>query len=102
MAGAIGPGDWVECIDASPDWWGETVPLVVGRIYRVLRLERDPDRERPPGTVEECGVILVGVRVGPKGDDSFSLGRFRPVYRPNVDIIESLKAPSPSRELEDA
>lgn len=91
---AIGPGDWVECINASPkpgtrkvDWRGPTIE--VGKLYRVTAAFVD-------GT--GAPVILVGwERVKATRENGFRCGyhvdRFRPVYRPRTDLIESLLQP---------
>lgn len=93
---AIGPGDWVECVDMrSPGrvgfrWLrGERVPQE-GSVYRVSDLWTDSNGEV---------VILVGwERVGASLEHGrrvgFRANRFRPIYRPKADLIESLKTPA--------
>lgn len=95
MADAIEPGMWVE------RWRPYSGPqdTVVGQIYRVEEV----------GPVWDCmacdsrcgGIRLAGVKCTSPGGWNSSCC-FRPIYRPRADLIESLKAPSPSRELEDA
>lgn len=101
MSAPIGPGDFVECVDASPDWWGDPVPLVVGQIYRVLGIDwGEGARISPPGLEHAPGLWLAGVR-SENDEDSFALDRFRPIYRPRADLIEQLQQPAPHavREL---
>lgn len=102
MAGAIGPGDWVECI-GFPGRSGPArgdVP-VVGGLYCVRAMREGSDRIH--GGVS-LGLLLVGLYAyHPDGQEgAWHPDCFRPVYRPNADIIASLKAPSPYRELADA
>lgn len=83
---SIGPGDFVECVDARPCPIYGPVPLVVGGLYVVSRVEQDT------ATVFGWSIFLVGVRSGgPHG--GFGGGRFRPIYRPKQSLIESLKTP---------
>lgn len=86
MSAPIGPGDWVECVDASAcPAYGPT-PLVVGLIYAVERIDGRAD------VVGGVALHLVGVRSGgPQG--GFGAFRFRPVYRPRTDLIETLLQP---------
>lgn len=93
---AIGPGDWVECVDVTSDvagtghdWQGERVP-VEGQIYQVSDAWVDCDG---------YSVILVGWERDRAARDwgrrcGFAIERFRPIYRPKADLIESLKTPA--------
>ena len=95
MAAPIGPGDWVECVDASPCSMYGPPPLTVGALYRVERI-----REFEPEVIDGWCLWLVGVRANsPEG--AFGGGRFRPIYRPKSSIIEQLKQPvsEPIRDL---
>jgi hypothetical protein len=100
---AIGPGDWLECVDAVSDLGGSLFDggfLVHGRIYQV----EEVTEARITSGVMVPSVRLVGQpdlhgRSGRRG--SYAVSRFRPVYRPNSDFIEALKQPAPERELVD-
>lgn len=82
MAGAIGPGDWVECVDASARIPYGPPPLCLGSVYRVERVEADVNGWGP-------GVWIVGIRAeSPSG--GFYADRFRPIYRPKSELLESL------------
>lgn len=109
MAGAIGPGDLVECVvscdERSPDvapHWLCGAEIVAGRIYTVMIVKTGADNYG----VENFGYVLTDKNThwpdqwGDLGGWSHEF--FRPLGRPAADFIESLKAPSPSRELEDA
>lgn len=98
---AIGPGDWVECVDASPRYVPGVgmspvpAPLVKGAVYRVERVVYD-------ARWDETGIVLDGIRENAwRIDGAFNVDRFRPIYRPKSEIIESLKQPAPDavREL---
>lgn len=88
---AIGPGDWVECVDASGANNGGMFDggfLVAGRVYQVRALSTL--------TGGAPGVKLVGqpdihLKTGKRG--SYSVTRFRPIYRPKADLIERLMQP---------
>lgn len=102
MSAPIGPGDWVECVESRQG----TLLLRVGAIYQieaVRNFEWSCDGCEP-GECDQCGVRCVGLdssRPGYSGGWICSR-RFRPVYRPKSEIIQALKQPSPTRELEDA
>jgi len=106
MAAPIGPGDWVECVDASPHRGARdpsvVAPLTCGALYRV----RDVVEGFIGGQLVS-GLLLVGI-TNPTNREglefAYDIERFRPIYRPNKEIIESLKQPAPAgvRELEDA
>jgi hypothetical protein len=105
---AIGPGDYVECVDASPpapDTWAADCGayLVGGRMYRVVSVGRSWSRKYGLGD----GVVLDAPETQydcPDGIPSWPVERFRPIYRRKSDLIETLKQPLPDavRELEDA
>ena len=88
MAEPIGPGDWVECVEASPCWFYGPTGLTRGALYEVCHVG--------PGECESgFGVWLVGFRSnGPRG--GYGIHRFRKVYRPNADLIQSLLRPVPA------
>lgn len=92
---AIGKGDWVECVDASPSVvTGESI-LVAGAIYRVSAIVG-------PDAYGAMGLQLVGVALT-ANQRLWGLGwlidRFRPIYRPSADFIEKLKQPVSTDEL---
>jgi hypothetical protein len=95
MAGAIGKGDWVECVDASPM---RHIPtgLVAGCIYCVEGLT--PARMEGNSSLGS-GLLLVGIRHPGNWRGDFAASRFRPIYRPNSELLESLlrKADEPVR-----
>lgn len=95
MSAPIGVGDFVECIDAGPDRLGTPVVLEQGSIYQVERIWIDilDERDGSVGT----GVDLYGI-VDPR-DYSFELKRFKPIYRPDASLIESLKTVSREQVL---
>lgn len=98
MSEPIGPGDYVECIDASVlrfagYEWGGDAPNI-GTIYTVERLVIAP--------TGEDAFILKELRRSAAarekwGEDvGYGAFRFRPIYRPKADFIENLKTPIPS------
>jgi len=95
----IGPGDMVECVDASPrDAY--PCPLVEGAIYQVASFNIDGGVVLKgfsyPIFIEGSDGSLVGV-------EGFSPRRFRPLRRPpNPELIESLKRPAREPVKEDA
>lgn len=103
MSVDIGPGDWVECINASPNSHGDAVPLTLGGIYRVAMVVETV------GFKGECtglGLVLHDVEFrfypiasGAQVPEAFSVRRFRPIYRPKAEVINALLAP-PARLLE--
>lgn len=101
MAAPIGPGDFVECVDVRPSLRFAPPALRLGAIYCVEGIE-------PECFCSLCGrcagLVLLGYAPQP-GARAAKACRFRPIYRPNADFIESLKAPpksAPVRESEDA
>ena len=87
MSDAIGPGDFVECIDAT----GAAV-LQAGAVYQVREVWT---------CAEGLRWISVGVGEPPEG---WYPSRFRPVYRPKAEVIEEMKrmVGAPLREPIDA
>jgi len=95
MASDIGPGDFVECVDARPCAFSGKSLLVAGAIYQVYDLDVGVS---PDG---ELGLALSLVEISDcdlAGRFVFCATRFRPIYRPKSEIIESLKAPAPELE----
>jgi hypothetical protein len=95
MSGAIGPGDFVECVDASvaPEAvrLGYTgCALQLGAVYVVDRV----------GVGSETGLPSVWLRGHhrPCADGSYLARRFRPIYRPNSEILNSLLRDVPAKE----
>lgn len=88
----IGPGDWVECVD---DGWRpnetESNYIKSGNIYCVTAVIPAETYVEP----DVDGIELSQFQV--VQDDgylpSFSIDRFRPIYRPKSDLIEQLKKP---------
>lgn len=94
MSGDIGPGDFIECVNASAPP-GMTSRLTEGAIYRAAEVGIVPADYTHVGRPY---VRVEGVTPTP-GTFGFCIRRFRPVYRPSADLIENLKAPAPaSRE----
>lgn len=96
MSGAIGPGDFVECIG---DWPG--IGLRRGSVWLC------EDVVRAPATCDMCDDIDAGVLMlkgyrPPAGYDGCCPCGFRPIYRPKSDLIDTLKQPAPERELQPA
>lgn len=99
MAAPIGPGDWIECVDAANLRLFGIIPtpIISGLRARNLYQVADLAHEATPFG-RHCVVLLVGC-----GFQSFSLRRFRPIYRPKREIIEALRAPPARvRQTEDA
>lgn len=84
MASAIGPGDWIECINSD-----RADSHRLGRIFQCERVWEAAQCGRRHGA---CGgVSLVGdPEPHPFG---WALCCWRPVYRPRSSLIEALKAP---------
>lgn len=102
MAAPIGPGDWVECVDDRGDG-GIALHdggfLVLGRIYQIDELMAA--QTTLAGLVP--AVRLVGqpfLHARSWRRRAYALSRFRPIYRPKSDLIESLKQPAPPVERE--
>lgn len=93
---AIGPGDWVECIDASPSEEGrhfcEADQLVLGTVYCVSAawVWRDSTPVILVGRERSEASEYWGVRCG------YGVRRFRLIYRPKNDLIERLKSSKPA------
>lgn len=84
MAASIGPGDYVECVNVERMRGVSCRFLRLGAVYRVTWAGRSA-----------FGVEILrvaGIEL-PPGKRGFQLERFRPIYRPKADLIESLKAP---------
>lgn len=95
MAGAIGPGDWVECIGPTGVASNQRPDIVGGRVYQVdglvsgFRCSRCDSFDHP-------GLHLVGIwRHEPGG---FGGCQFRPIYRPKVETFSALLRPAPEME----
>lgn len=81
---AIGPGDWVECVDASL-YHGQPNGLSVGAVYRVKELLDCP--------IDGPGCSLVGVSPPVARKRGYLLSRFRPIYRPRKGAFDHLLKP---------
>lgn len=90
MGAALEPGMFVECVNAAPcPTWGDA-GLVERAIYRLRAVKRCRDTET--GHAGD-GVKLHGV-IHPGGDGYwFGAVRFRPIYKPNSDLIQALLEP---------
>jgi len=89
MTSAIGPGDWVECVDTNPVNFPTFDPqktgpelLTKGAVYQVESIV--PSRRRRPM------LQLREVRSTRNPMGAFYAHRFRPIYRPKADLIERL------------
>jgi hypothetical protein len=84
---AIGPGDFVECIDAD-----ECAPntLIAGSLYHVDGIKAD----------SPCSPICDGtvLHLGELSDRRawFCAMRFKPIYKPRTSVIASLKHLEPA------
>lgn len=90
MADAIGPGDWVECVDASPGHVSGHRLTLFG-VYQVIGTNNHACHCGTPGGLKIAGAETVAI--------GWCVRRFRPIYRPNSEIIEALKAPAPSEPV---
>jgi len=90
---AIGPGDWVECVNNSD---GHECIVSLGELRQVLDVGPCLYRGLEHLTVL---FILPPGHTCPDGGRycGSSIGRFRPIYRPKADLIESLKTPALNR-----
>ena len=93
MNAAIGPGDWVECVNATPCLGcRRPVELVQCAVYRVTALA-PTDADGCAGLflyeAEPCARCSGGVY-------GFDLRRFRPIYRPKSSIIQGLLSDIPA------
>lgn len=82
---AIGPGDWVECVNDG----GMPEIVSVGAIYLVEGVGPAPISHVP------C-LVLRGVRhpTAPENIGKWVAAEyFRPIYRPSSDLIQSLLQP---------
>lgn len=96
---AIGPGDFVECVDARPNDWDGVSRLTLRAIYRVAEVKRTT--LDPHGNIRG-GVRLHGVVSGydERGRERFfDVNRFRPIYRPKSDFITSLMREAPAEQV---
>lgn len=101
---AIGKGDWVECVSydgGHPHPARMVGTLTVGGIYRVRKVVRGRDSVRgvPADGIQVDGVYAYHAN-GVEG--AWHPDRFRPIYRPRADLIESLLQPLSEHVLEQA
>lgn len=99
---AIGPGDWVECVNHPAE--NQVFSIEVGQIYRVLEVGVYESLPQDASTQQYDGLPVVFVyprRAQRRGEfgqwwvyNGHLVSRFRPIYRPKADLIESLKAPA--------
>jgi len=97
MSADIGPGDLVECIDASLPRLGyrDGDELIMGMIYTV---ERTLVWNGLPGLVLKEAARPPETRTEYNGDCGYLLRRFRPVRRPDPKVILNLLK-VPTRDL---
>jgi len=94
MSAPIGPGDWVECVNAESGWTDGDPRLVLGAIYVV---EEVAIRRRDPRTgLETVGLYLREV----PSHVPWSITRFRPIYRPSESLFLQRLMEVPAPELE--
>lgn len=97
---AIGPGDWVECIQTVDEGVLDARLLGGGRIYKGRLYCVEAIMEG----ADENGDWDIGLRLtdpethrtqadGTPG--GWCVDLFRPIYRPRTDLIETLKQPAP-------
>lgn len=90
MSEPIGPGDWVECIDATPSpnavFYADV--LVLGALYYVRKIH-DKANGRS-GVVTGPFYELVGIEIfAPDGSPgSFAYNRFRPIRDGQERIVK--------------
>ena len=90
MTAPIGVGDFVECVNDAPHEWKGVKRLSLGSVYQVRGFH-------PRGSIYLRGVVLPK---GPKGIEAgWGLPRFRPIYRPKAELIQSLLAPAPAKPV---
>lgn len=89
---AIGPGDWLECVDAKSSAPGLDCALTLGARYQV---EAVYDYLPHAGTDEswmDCAVDLVGV-APPRDDLAWGLYRFKPIDEGQSPITRKVCTP---------
>lgn len=84
---AIGPGDWVECVDCIPSD-KPTAKFALGSIYQV------EDCVFVPGIKQPHGLIIKEMPRSSHPTGAYCATAFRPIYRPKAGLIESLKTPA--------
>lgn len=98
MSAPIGPGDYVECIQNRLPTTLPPRGIVVGRIYRVTDTGVTPPDDKEPN---KAWLRVDGAECRPDRW-GFHAEWFRPVYKPQASLIQSLKQPAPEREQENA
>lgn len=87
--GDLGPGDFVECVNASGRFASDPPSgLLLGALYTVEAVYIND---------EGRGLTLVGLRAS-SPFVGYAIDRFRPIYRPKASVIESMLAPAPEME----
>lgn len=106
MSEPIGPGEWVECVDAGPDSWGRAVPLEVGGVYLVASVCMAEDVHGVLGPCVTLANILDEAELdfarGVIWLSAYDVSRFRPIYRPKASLIQSLLQPLPAEPVTEA
>ncbi len=91
----IAPGDFVECIEVIPhSHYEPPAELTLGSIYRVRAVEMG-QYQCGDETKRAPMVELDGDRVRFADGYGWCLHQFRPIYRPNADLIERLRIAHP-------
>lgn len=97
---AIGPGDWVECVNTIPEhgcFWGVDDRLARGALYQVLDAFMDRDSD---SVLSLVGHRRSAAAVAQNGHHGYLASRFRPIYHPKSELLESLlrKSDEPVKE----
>lgn len=94
MSEPIGPGDWVECVDARPHRRITVAPITIvfGALYRVAKVIPGGTRDYAALRFWEQDCLRVEGDPLPE-PNAWRFVRFRPIYRLKQSIIEALKAP---------
>jgi hypothetical protein len=100
MAEPIGPGDWVECVDASPRHHAHPIMLQACALLRRGKIYCVRDVGQRVGYTGGVGLLLVGL-IAPNEDDGYgwAADRFRLVYRPNERLTADLLTQVPADDL---
>jgi hypothetical protein len=95
VSAPIGPGDFVECVDASPSATnGRPAPFSLGGVYTVAEL-------LPPDVLGDAGVRLREVPVTEQQrvlGTGWRASRFRPIYTRKQSLITDLLTKAPQEK----
>lgn len=87
MSGAVGPGDWVECVNDTPTDDVKVCAVRLGQVYRVRRILHDLGWGP--------GLVLCEVKPA-SGVAAFHLWRFRPIRSDISELEHLLTLPIPA------